>query len=73
MQSVGRQTALRLVREARGLGLRDAARQVGVDATYLSRVERRMKVPSLRVAARIATVYQLDLAEALTLILGGAG
>lgn len=48
---------LRAVREARGMTLADAAIRAEVDESYLSRIERGQRLPSLRLLARLAEVY----------------
>jgi transcriptional regulator with XRE-family HTH domain len=49
------------VRVAKGIGLNDAARRVGVSNTYLSFIERdRTKTASEAVLRAIAEVYEAD-------------
>jgi transcriptional regulator with XRE-family HTH domain len=48
----------RRLRLARGLGLREAARLMGVSGAYLSQVEQDEVPPSLRLIAAMARVYQ---------------
>jgi transcriptional regulator with XRE-family HTH domain len=53
---------LRAVREAQGLGLREAARRAGLDPTHLSRVERgqgRLSIESLERLARVLGLTEL--------------
>jgi transcriptional regulator with XRE-family HTH domain len=50
---------LRAVRIANGLGLREVARKAGVDAGYLSRIERGLAKPSVQVLTRLASVLGL--------------
>jgi len=50
---------LREVRESKGVSLRGAARDLGVDASYLSRVERGDKSASASVLDRAAQYYDL--------------
>ena len=57
---------LRAVREAQGLGLREAARRAGLDPAHLSRVERGEAKLSVDALARLATV--LDLRELAKLL-----
>jgi transcriptional regulator with XRE-family HTH domain len=56
------QSAARLLRElrvARGESLRAAARQLGVDPSYLSRLERGEKTPSPDLQQRAARYYDV--------------
>jgi transcriptional regulator with XRE-family HTH domain len=48
---------LRSLRVEKGLALREVARQLGIDAGHLSRIERGDAVPSADLAARIAQWY----------------
>lgn len=41
-------TAIRRLRNAQGLSLRELARLAGVEASYLSQVERGLREPSVR-------------------------
>jgi len=50
---------LRTVRQAQGLGLREAAKAAGIDAAHLSRVERGDSSLSVRALARLARVLAL--------------
>jgi hypothetical protein len=50
---------LKEVRESKGVSLRGAAKELQVDASYLSRVERGNKSASSRVLDRAATYYEL--------------
>jgi transcriptional regulator with XRE-family HTH domain len=50
---------LRELRESKGISLRGAARDLGVDASYLSRVERGDKKASPSVLDRAASYYEL--------------
>lgn len=50
---------LRAVRQARGLGLREVARQASLDPSYLSRVERGKQGVSLGALLRIARALEL--------------
>jgi transcriptional regulator with XRE-family HTH domain len=50
---------LRELRESKGISLRGAARDLGVDASYLSRVERGDKKASPSVLDRAANYYEL--------------
>jgi transcriptional regulator with XRE-family HTH domain len=52
---------LRLLREARGLSLREAARRADVDPSHLWRVEAGQHAPSLRLAVRLAALYGVAL------------
>jgi len=56
---------VRLLREAMGLSLRDLAARTGVSAPMLSQVERGDTSPTLSVAARIATGFDLSLSQLL--------
>ena len=51
---------LRSARQDRGLSLQAAARAIGIDAGYLSRLERGLRAPRLAVAVRWAKVIGLD-------------
>ena len=51
---------LREAREANGQSLRGAARELGVDASYLSRVESGERTPSLGLRERAESLYGLD-------------
>jgi transcriptional regulator with XRE-family HTH domain len=51
---------LRELRERQGVSLRQAARELGVDAAHLSRIERGRKRPSDALARRAATYYAVD-------------
>ena len=54
---------LRAVREARGLGLREAARAADIDAAHLSRVERgvgHLSVPALGRLARVLGLREFE-------------
>src|SRR3546814_88188 len=51
---------LRQAREARGESLRNAAKAIGIDPSYLSRVEGGAKVPSGAVRDRATSHYELD-------------
>jgi transcriptional regulator with XRE-family HTH domain len=50
---------LRELRESKGISLRGAARDLGIDASYLSRVERGDKKASPSVLDRAANYYEL--------------
>jgi transcriptional regulator with XRE-family HTH domain len=50
---------LRELRESKGISLRSAARELGIDASYLSRVERGDKKASPSVLDRAASYYEL--------------
>ncbi len=58
---------LRAVRIANGLGLREVARKAGVDAGYLSRIERGLAQPSVQVLSRLANALGLRDLEKLLL------
>ena len=58
---------VRRLREAKGLSLRDLARQTGVSAPMLSQVERGETSPTLQVASKIATGLDLTLSQLLRL------
>lgn len=52
---------VRELREAQGLGLREAAEQLGISPTYLSRIERgRERPPKPEVISRIAALLGSD-------------
>jgi transcriptional regulator with XRE-family HTH domain len=58
---------LRGAREARGLGLREAARLAGIDPSQLSKVERGQVSLSVDALARLAAVLELrELTKLLT-------
>jgi transcriptional regulator with XRE-family HTH domain len=54
---------LRELRETRGTSLRAAARELGVDPSYLSRIERGKKPPSDSVLDRAANYYDIPRAS----------
>jgi transcriptional regulator with XRE-family HTH domain len=58
---------VRRLREAKGLSLRDLAKQTGVSAPMLSQVERGETSPTLQVAAKIASGLDLTLSQLLRL------
>lgn len=58
---------VRLLREARGLSLRDLAERSGVSAPMLSQVERGETSPTLAVAAKIAAGLGLSLSQLVRL------
>ena len=62
--------ALRGARQDRGLGLREVAGLVGVDAGHLSRIERAERCPSVAVAAHLVAKLKLapDLAARLLVV-----
>lgn len=61
-----RASALREIREAKGLTLRAAAQQSSIDPGYLSKVERGQKQLSIESLYRLAVVLELaELAETL--------
>lgn len=62
---VGRR--IRLLREVRGLSLRDLAQRSGVSAPMLSQVERGETSPTLAVASKIAAGLELSLSQLLRL------
>lgn len=51
---------LRAAREIQGRGLRDVAREAGVDHAYLSRVERGLQRPTVDLLVRVGRVLELD-------------
>jgi transcriptional regulator with XRE-family HTH domain len=61
---------LRRIRSERGESVREVARRVGVDASYLSRVERGEKVPSPAFRQRLAKNYDFP-PDAIELASGG--
>jgi transcriptional regulator with XRE-family HTH domain len=52
-------TLLRELRQEQGASLRDAARALGVDPSYLSRLERGHKPASSSVLSRASTLYNV--------------
>ena len=58
-------TALRTLREAHGLALRDVAERADIDQGQLSRVERGLSGLSVESLARVAGVLGLDELERL--------
>ena len=60
---------LRKAREAKGQSLRGAARELGVDASYLSRVESGERLLSAGLRERAESLYELD-GDALALSAG---
>ncbi|MFD5297187.1 helix-turn-helix domain-containing protein [Streptomyces mutabilis] len=52
--------SLRTAREAKGMSLRAAARQSGIDPGHLSKVERGEKQLSIEALYRLAVVVDLD-------------
>jgi transcriptional regulator with XRE-family HTH domain len=65
MDAVGER--IRRLREARGLSLRELARETGVSAPMLSQVERAETSPTLQVATKIASGLELTLSQLLRL------
>lgn len=59
MQSTALAGLLRELRSERGVSLRDAARSINVDPSYLSRVERGVKISSAEVRERAANFYRI--------------
>ena len=51
---------LRAARVTQGLGIREAARLVGTDRGYLSRIERGLRCPRPAMALVMVSVYALD-------------
>lgn len=51
---------LRSAREAKGQSLRSAARELGVDPSYLSRVETGERQPSADLCQRAGSLYEID-------------
>lgn len=67
--------AARLLKQARtrrGLTLRRAAREVGVNPGYLSRLERGLRRPSIEVACRLIWIFEMDPATRVALLLEAA-
>lgn len=58
---------LRELRRARGLSQRDLAREVGLDFTYLSKLENAADTPSDAAVARLAAALDADADELLAL------
>ena len=67
LPSAGRPCAIRALREAMGLSLRDLAERSGVSAPMLSQVERGETSPTLAVAEKIAAGLELTLSQLLRL------
>jgi transcriptional regulator with XRE-family HTH domain len=66
MKDKRRTSRLRILREARGLSLREVARIAGIDVGQLSRLERGGAGASIQTAIRLARVLGLtDAAKAL--------
>lgn len=62
---------LRAARELQGRSLRSVAREAQIDPTFLSRVERGLQKPSLRVLLSLADALKLkDLAKSIRTVLG---
>ncbi|MFE3580555.1 helix-turn-helix domain-containing protein [Streptomyces vinaceus] len=59
---------LRAARAAAGLGLREAAKAIGLNASYLHALEAGQRCPSRTVAERIATVLAVDEAARVVLL-----
>lgn len=55
-QDAPKATNWRAIRGAQGYGLREVAREVGIDPAHLSRIERGLATPSLDVLKRLAHV-----------------
>lgn len=51
---------LREAREAKGRSLRSAAKELGVDPSYLSRVETGERFPSAELRERAEGIYDID-------------
>lgn len=64
---------LRSAREAKRTSLREAARSVGISPSYLSDLERDLRIPSEEVLAKLAALLSLDLENLIPLTgrLGG--
>lgn len=62
---------LTAARQAAGLGVREAARSVGIDAGHMSRLESEERSPSLTVARRLVEVLNLS-GTAQRVVLGAA-
>lgn len=56
---------MRELRRRRGFSQEDFADQAGIDSSYLGKVERGERNPSLGVVARIAKAFDLSLSELL--------
>ncbi|WP_411088335.1 helix-turn-helix domain-containing protein [Streptomyces sp. 061-3] len=54
---------LRLARERAGMGLRNLARQAGIDAGYVTHLEAGRRCPSVAVAQRLVELLPLTDAE----------
>ncbi len=65
MNAVGER--IKRLREAKGLSLRELARETGVSAPMLSQVERAETSPTLQVANKIASGLDLSLSQLLRL------
>lgn len=60
---------LRQAREAKGLGLKSAAPEIGVTYTYLSKIETGTVLPSDETLDKLAAYYDLD-GDALGILAG---
>jgi transcriptional regulator with XRE-family HTH domain len=69
MEQVSVAKLLRRLRTERGESLRSAARELGVDASYLSRIESGAKVPSVQLQQRASEHYEVK-ADVLYLAAG---
>lgn len=54
---------LRTKRQDRGLTLSDVSRVVGIDNGNLSRIERGIQLPDVRLGKRLAAFYEITLDE----------
>ncbi len=64
-----RRTYLRTAREARGIGIRQLAKDANVDLGYLSKIERGLSVPSIKTLIRIMRALGMDEDEEMVRLL----
>lgn len=65
-----RHQTLRGIRESRGISVTALAIEAGVSTTYVSRIERGLRVPKLDRASRIAAAYDVSLDRLYEMIQG---
>ena len=59
-------TTIKKLRIQKGLTLKDLAKLTGLSASYLSRVERGLRTPSIYSALRIAQAFNLNVEDIFT-------